>query len=371
MVTMTQKSSPITVLVVDDSAFMRKSISLMLESDPDIRVLATARDGRDAIDKIKSLNPDLVTLDVEMPNLDGLSALKIIMKECPVPVLMVSSITTEGADATFEALNLGAIDFISKDLSSVSANIINVRDELIAKVKAIARSKSLLARFSSGKRPSTQSQSLSANRSPSILDAQQDFEAVLVGISTGGPQALFHFLPQLPASFPLGIAIVQHMPPRFTKSMADRLDGLCQLTVKEANTGDELLPGTVLIAQGGRQMTFEAGHESLRAVISDEPTSSIYRPSADIMMVSAASAVTKPFVGLIMTGMGRDGLHGLRLIKKKGGCVIAQNEQTCIVYGMPKAAVDDGIADYVLPLEKISEGLLMIAGERSEMHVRL
>ncbi len=366
---MSEKSSPITVLVVDDSAFMRKSISLMLESDPEISVLATARDGRDAIDKIKGLNPDLVTLDVEMPNLDGLSALKIIMKECPVPVLMVSSMTTEGADATFEALDIGAIDFIPKDLSSGSANIIKVRDELIAKVKAIARSKSLSARFFSGKRASTETQSLSANKNLPILDAQQDFEAVLVGISTGGPKALFQFLPQLPASFPLGIAIVQHMPPHFTKSMADRLDGLCELTVKEAKTGDKLLPGTVLIAQGGRQMTFEAGDESLTAIISDEPTSSIYRPSADIMMVSAANAVTKPFVGLIMTGMGKDGLHGLRLIKKKGGCVIAQNEQSCIVYGMPKAAVDDGIADYVLPLEQIPSALLMIAGERSEIHV--
>ena len=369
MVTISQKLSPITVLVVDDSAFMRKSISLMLESDPEITVLATARDGRDAINKIKDLHPDIVTLDVEMPNLDGLSALKIIMKECPVPVLMLSSITTEGADATFQAMDLGAIDFISKDLSSVSANIINVKEELTAKVKAIARSKSLLTRFNFGKRASTQHQGLPANKNLPLVDPQQDFEAVLVGISTGGPQALFQFLPQLPASFPLGIAIVQHMPPRFTKSMADRLDGLCQLSVKEAETGDKLLPGSVLIAPGGRQMTFEAGHESLTAIISDEPTSSIYRPSADIMMVSAASAVSKPFVGLIMTGMGKDGLHGLRLIKKKGGCVLAQNEETCIIYGMPKAAVEDGIADYILPLEQISTALMTIAGARSEIQV--
>ena len=366
---MTPKYSPITVLVVDDSAFMRKSISLMLESDPEISVLATARDGRDAIVKIKDLKPDLVTLDIEMPILDGLSALKIIMKECPVPVLMVSSVTTEGADATLKALDLGAIDFISKDLSSASANIINVRDELVAKVKAIARNTSLSERLSSGKRSSTQSHGLSLDKGLSIPDIQQDFEAVLVGISTGGPQALLQFLPQLPANFPLGIAIVQHMPPRFTKSMAERLDGLCQLTVKEASTGDELLPGTVLIAQGGRQMTFESGRESLTAVISDEPASSIYRPSADIMMISAASAVNKPFVGLIMTGMGKDGLHGLRLIKKKGGCVIAQDAQSCIIYGMPKAAVEDGIADYVLPLDQISAALLTVAGARNEIRV--
>jgi len=366
---MNHKLNPIKVLVVDDSAFMRKSISLMLESDPEISVLATARDGRDAIDKIKNLKPDLVTLDVEMPNLDGLSALKIIMKECPVPVLMVSSITTEGTYATLTALDLAAIDFISKDLSSVSANIINVKDELIAKVKAIGRSTSLRERFISGKRALPQTQSVPAKKNLSIPDFQQDYEAVLVGISTGGPQALFQFLPQLPASFPLGIAIVQHMPPRFTKSMAERLDGSCSMRVKEARTGDELLPGTVLIAQGGRQMTFEAGRESLTAIISDEPASTIYRPSADNMMVSAANAATKPFIGLIMTGMGKDGLHGLRLIKNKGGCVIAQNEQTCVVYGMPKAAVDDGIADYVLPLEQIPAALLMVAGAQSGIQV--
>jgi two-component system, chemotaxis family, protein-glutamate methylesterase/glutaminase len=293
--------------------------------------------------------------------LDGLSALKIIMEDCPVPVLMVSSVTTEGADATLHAFDLGAIDFISKELSSVSVNIINIKDELIAKVKAIVGSTSVKERFAPGRVRKAIYPKSRGVRAGSMLNPGKVFGAVVIGISTGGPHALLQFLPRLPDSFPIGIAVVQHMPAHFTKSMAERLNGLCPLRVKEAEQGDMLLPGTVLIAPGGRQMTFDPDHRGLSVVISDEPRTSIYRPSATIMMTSAAEASRGPLVGVIMTGMGKDGLEGLRLIKKKGGCVLAQDEKSCVVYGMPKAAVDDGIADYVLPLEQIPRALQMIA----------
>ena len=236
-------------------------------------------------------------------------------------------------------------------------NIINIKDELIAKVKAIIGSASVTERFAPGRLRNAISPKMPCTRASSVFNPGKAFGAVVIGISTGGPHALLQFLPHLPASFPVGIAVVQHMPAHFTKSMADRLNGICPMRVKEAEHGDKLLPGTVLIAPGGRQMTFQPASRCLSVVISDEPRTSIYRPSANIMMTSAAAAFPGPLVGVIMTGMGKDGLEGLRLIKKRGGCVMAQDEKSCVVYGMPKAAVDDGIADYVLPLDQIPRAL--------------
>ncbi len=356
----------INIVVIDDSAFMRKSITLMLESDPEIKVVATARDGREGIEMIRRHKPDLVTLDVEMPGMDGIEALKIIMGEMPLPVLMVSSLTTDGADATLEALDLGAVDFISKDLSHVSINIVKIRDELIAKIKGIVRSPGIRTRYRA-KSPVSISSTTSLGQRlerAKLTETSASHRAVVVGISTGGPHALLRMLPQLPSTFPLGVAVVQHMPPHFTKSLAERLNGVCNLKVKEAENGDELKGGTILVAPGGKQMMFSNNSGTITTVISDEPQSNLYRPSADVMMSSAARVIQDPIVGLIMTGMGKDGLEGLRMIKNKGGYVVAQDEESCVVYGMPKAAVDEGIVDAVVPLDAIAGTLVKLTGNK-------
>jgi two-component system, chemotaxis family, protein-glutamate methylesterase/glutaminase len=364
----------INCIVVDDSAFMRKSLAMMLESDPQIKVVATARDGREGIEKIRELHPDLVTMDIEMPGMDGLTALGIIMKECPLPVLMVSSLTTDGAKSTLDALGLGAVDFIPKELSFVSLDIVKIKQELVSKVKSIVQSRSLQFRLqriraaSQGIRDSANAAKAGSAApaapakpaAPTAIGRRKDLRAVVLGISTGGPFALLQTIPKLPKDFPLGIAVVQHMPPRFTKSMAERLDGLSQVSVKEAEDGDVLVPGRVLIAPGGQHMTFKHQGSDVIAKITAEPAETLYRPCADVMMLSAVQAINGPLLGVIMTGMGKDGLEGLRKIKKNGGMVVAQNEESCVVYGMPKAAVDDGIADLVLPLEEIPAALTKI-----------
>ena len=347
----------INVVVIDDSAFMRKSISLMLESDPGIKVVATARDGQDGINKIREFRPDIVTLDIEMPVLDGLSALRIIMKEIPLPVIMISSLTSEGTQATLDALNLGAVDFIPKELSYVSVDIKKIREELISKVKAIVRSRPPRLRLVGAPlRPLEPGQS----RWGIPVGAGNDLKAVVLGVSTGGPYALLQTIPKLPVDFPLGIAVVQHMPPRFTKSLAERLDSLSSLNVKEAEDGDILKPGVVLLAPGGRHLKFRRKGGSVAATIGSEPANSVYKPCADVMMTSAVEAFNGPLLGIIMTGMGKDGLEGLRRIKQKGGFVIAQDEDSCVVYGMPRAAVEAGVADAVLPLAEIPRGMTRV-----------
>jgi len=356
----------INVVIVDDSAFMRKSLSMMLESDPQIKVVATARNGKEGIEKIRQYRPDLVTMDIEMPEMDGLTALGIIMKEMPLPVLMVSSLTNEGAQSTLDALNLGAVDFIPKDLSSVSLDIVKIKEDLIAKVKHIAQSRALqfrLQRIRSGGRTRAAAPLAPVQRAGSVPSGRKDLRAVVIGISTGGPFALLQTIPKLPKDFPLGIAIVQHMPPRFTKSMAERLNGLSKVEVKEAEAGDILRPGLVLIAPGGMHMTFEANGNSAAAVISPEPSTTLHRPCADVMILSAADVFKGPLLGVIMTGMGKDGLQGLKRIKMLGGFVVAQNEETCVVYGMPKAAVDEGVADVAVALEDIPKTLVKIVSE--------
>jgi two-component system chemotaxis response regulator CheB len=358
-------SRQINVIVVDDSAFMRKSLSMMLESDPEIKVIATGLNGRDGVEKIRQLRPDLVTLDIEMPEMDGLTALGIIMKEMPLPVLMVSSLTTEGAQSTLDALALGAVDFIPKELSFVSLDIVKIKEELVAKVKSIVHSRSLafrLQRIRGSVLPRPKEIVQTSWKSQQSKIPKKHYRGLVIGISTGGPMALLQIIPKIPSNFPLGIAIVQHMPPRFTQSMSQRLDGLSQVRVKEAENGDLLEPGKVLIAPGGKHLLFDHHGTQVRARISEEPKTTLYRPCADVMMKSALEAVNGPMIGLIMTGMGKDGLEGLKMIKKQGGIVVAQNEETCVVYGMPKAAVDENVADMVVPLEDIPNALNSLVG---------
>ncbi len=342
----------IKILVVDDSAFMRKSLTLLLESDPQIKVIDTASDGLIAIEKIKTLHPDIVTLDVEMPNMDGISALQIIMKECPTPVLMVSSLTLEGADTTLKALELGAIDFIPKEMSFVSVAITSIKDELVSKVKAIHSSKAVakkISRTSSNDNKKLKIQKPALSKLPKLR-----YSALAIGISTGGPISLQKVVPLLSEKINIPIFIVQHMPPKFTASLADRLNSLSPLQVKEAEDNEVVRNGVVYIAPGGFHLKFKTDKvNNITIKISDKPDDVLHKPSVDVMLHSLHEAYGKNILGLIMTGMGKDGLDGIKKIKAAGGHCIAQDEESCVVYGMPRAIIENGLADVVASLEEI------------------
>jgi len=346
----------IKAVVVDDSAFMRKSLSLMLESTGEIEVIATARDGIEGVEMVKTKFPDIVTMDIEMPRMDGLTALQKIMKEHPTPVLMVSSLTTEGAKDTLKALEYGAVDFIPKELSYVNVNIIKIKEDLVAKVKAIVSQKSLSLRLQ-------RIQNLNANKGVAPVAPRQDYSsksipqigyrAIALGISTGGPMSLQKVIPRLSKKLSIPMFIVQHMPPKFTKSLAERLNGLSEVEVKEIVRG-----GVVYIAPGGFHMTVDkTGNNHSMISISDTPSDTLHRPSVDVMLNSVIKVYNKYALGVIMTGMGRDGADAIKELKMKGGYSIAQDEDSCVVYGMPKAIVDAGYADLVLPLDNIANAI--------------
>jgi len=348
-------NNKIKALVVDDSAFMRKSISIMLESDPEIKVIGTAKDGEEGYNLVKSLRPDIVTLDIEMPKMDGLTALKKIMKDCPTSVMMVSSLTTEGAEDTIKALEYGAVDFIPKELSYVNVNIIKIKEDLINKVKEIVKQKILRDRL-------RRVQKLNQRKSPSTVVANKadipaiGYKAVGLGISTGGPFSLQKVIPFLSKKINCPIFIVQHMPPKFTKSLAERLDGMSELEVKEAEDNETVRNGVVYIAKGGQHMTLKKdSFDSVVIKISEDPSETLHRPSVDVMFNSVIDIYGKYALGVIMTGMGKDGLEGIKKLKELGGYCVAQDESTCVVYGMPKAVADAGLADAIVPVEKIPE----------------
>ncbi len=336
----------IRVLVVDDSAFMRNAITKMITSDPDFVVVGTARDGVEAIDKVISLRPDIVTLDIEMPRMNGLEALKVIMDKSPVPVVMLSSLTTEGARETIEALELGALDFIPKNLSDLSINIVKIKDHLLRKLKEIGRK-----RFVPPKRKAREKVTVIRKS----FEGQRKVGLVTIGCSTGGPRALQEIIPRLPADFPVAILISQHMPKSFTGPFAERLNQLSSINVKEAESGEPIKSGTVYIAPGGGHMgLLRRKAIDVRIRLLSDNGESIYKPSVDVMMLSAAEVFPGRVLGVILTGMGNDGLKGIRKIKQDGGRTIAQDEATSVVYGMPKAIVDAGLADKVLPINEIA-----------------
>ncbi len=346
----------ITVLIVDDSAFMRKSLSIMLQSDPGITVIGTARDGQEGFTLAKNLKPDIMTLDIEMPVMDGLTALKKIMAECPTSVIMVSSITTEGAQATIKALELGAVDFIPKELSYVSVNISNIREDLISKIKEIVRQKLLKERLSRIRNAAPTAPP--PKRLTSVIKQipRLGYKAVAMGISTGGPFTLQKILPLISEKINVPIFIVQHMPPKFTKTLAERLNGMCSLEVKEAEDFEPVRPNVIYIAPGGFHMKVKSnGAGRVEINVSSEPSNTLHRPAVDVMMNSVIDVYGKQTLGVIMTGMGKDGCEAIKKLKALGGHSIAQDEESCVVYGMPKAIVDAGLADLVLPIEKIPE----------------
>lgn len=343
----------IRVMVVDDSAFMRSAIKGMLNGDPDIEVIATARDGQEAVEKAERLHPDAITMDLEMPRMDGLSAIKAIMERNPTPILVVSSLTTDSAEATLKALELGAMDFVCKDLQTRSMNILNLEEMLRAKIRQIAKKK--VKHF----HPRTY-----LDKPPiamPVFDSgrMQNVAVVAIGTSTGGPKALQEVIPFLPKDFIVPVMVVQHMPVLFTKPFAERLDSISQLNVKEAENGDVIEAGNVYIARGGVHMKAKRINSFKSEIILDpEPENILYHPSVNVMMFSCLETFGGRILGVIMTGMGDDGTQGLKAIKQAGGKSIAQNEETCVVYGMPKMAVEAGAVDKVVPLQNIANEIV-------------
>jgi two-component system chemotaxis response regulator CheB len=336
---------PIKVLVVDDSALMRKLIPQIIEKDPAISVVGTAMDGEFALKKISELKPDVVTLDLDMPRMDGMETLRQIMRTSRLPVVVVSSLSTEGASATFKALGLGATDFITKPKDALLAQMDEIGFDLIYKIKAAAMRRSA---------PSAQSIDFNVKvikpqirRSPTSL-------LVAIGISTGGPNSLQEVLSQLPADFPCSIVIVQHMPEGFTELFSHRLDECCAIDVKEAAEGDELLAGRALICPGNRHIMVHHGPAGGYVSLNENARVNGHRPSADVLFHAAAKEFGSEAIGLIMTGMGEDGAEGLGAMRQSGAMTIAQDENSCVVFGMPRAAIERGYAQRVVPLDAIA-----------------
>jgi two-component system chemotaxis response regulator CheB len=352
-------SERIRVLVVDDSALMRKLIPAILARDPQIEVVGTAMDGAFALKKIEELQPDVVTLDLEMPRMDGMETLRLIMRRAPTPVILFSTHSKEGAYSTFKALALGAVDFVAKPQDAAAGNIDAIADQLIAKVK--------IAKRAGGRKLPPAVVSEDATLPGKGTRAQLPPSRVIaIGISTGGPNALQFVLSQLPADFPATILVVQHMPEGFTEMFARRLDECCPVEVHEAKSGDLLAAGRVLITPGNRHMMVRRMPRGDMVVLSDAPPVNGHRPSADVLFHSVAQEFGPTAVGLLMTGMGEDGAEGLGAIKNAGGMTIAQSEDTCVVSGMPRAAILKGYASKIIPLDGVAAHLIsQYGGDRN------
>ena len=400
----------IRILIADDSAFMRKVLTDLFKAQPDFEVVGTAINGRDAVEKVKKYHPDLLTLDVQMPVMDGLNALAVIMEIAPMPVVMLSSLTKEGTDETIRALSLGAVDFISKAGGSIS-RIDTIEADILAKCRAAAKANvksamkgtraaelaekerrakekvepprmhhvELKARHNpfgtklaiEEKKPSPfghRENPLLQKRKPVLTPHAQpapnvkasgagSSKLVAIGTSTGGPQALQSVITRLPGDLPCGVVVVQHMPPGFTKSLANRLDSLSKVSVKEAEDGDVIEPGHVYIAPGNYHMRVASEGSKRKIVLSQDPPVGNHRPAVNVLYDSVAP-VGKNLVAVIMTGMGCDGTEGMKKIKAQGGYSIAQDESTSVVYGMPKSVVDAGLADEIRPVTDIARAIV-------------
>ncbi len=337
----------IRALVVDDSALMRKMIPQILQQDPGIEVVGTAMDGLFALKKIAELRPDVVTLDIDMPRMDGIETLRRIMVEFGTPTIMVSSLSKRDANLTFQALEIGAFDYVTKPQDAISVHIGEIGGDLIAKVRAavenpVARLRRIYA--------APAAPLATAKRATGKRTAER---VLAIGISTGGPNALTYLLPRLPEDFPAALLIVQHMPAGFTEMFAARLNGLCRIEVKEAKEGDLVQAGRALIAPGDRHLKVKRMPLGSIAILSDAPSVSGHRPSADVLFRSVAAEYGRCAVGLIMTGMGADGADGIGEIKAQGGLTIAEDERSCVVFGMPKAAIERNHVAKVVRLEEL------------------
>lgn len=339
---------PYQVLIVDDSSLMRQLLTQILSSDPELEVVGTAGDPYAAREKIKVLHPDVLTLDIEMPRMDGLTFLEKLMRGHPMPVVMISSLTERGAETTLRALSLGAVDYVSKPKLDVSSGTIEQAADIIAKVKAAAQVKVRTAPKPATGPPQAAGPAYHLNATHKV---------VAIGASTGGTEALKDLLAPLPADFP-GIVMVQHMPEAFTRQFAERLNSLCRIHVKEAKDGDRVLPGHALLAPGGHQMAIiRKGLENSVRVYRGERVNR-HLPSVDVLFSSCARNLGRNALGVLLTGMGADGAKGMLEMKQAEAHTIAQDEASCVVYGMPREAVLLGGVDQILPLTRIPEALL-------------
>ncbi|MGE8144735.1 protein-glutamate methylesterase/protein-glutamine glutaminase [Pseudomonas frederiksbergensis] len=371
----------VKVLVVDDSGFFRRRVSEILSADPNIQVVGTATNGKEAIDQALALKPDVITMDYEMPMMDGITAVRHIMQRCPTPVLMFSSLTHEGARVTLDALDAGAVDFLPKNFEDISRNPEKVKQLLCEKILSISRSNRRANTYSApapvaapAPTPAPSSVSSYASTAParpapaplptrapasagpsSPAPKRKAYKLVAIGTSTGGPVALQRVLTQLPANFPAPIVLIQHMPAAFTKAFAERLDKLCRINVKEAEDGDILRPGLALLAPGGKQMMID-GRGAVKILPGDERLN--YKPCVDITFGSAAKSYGDKVLAVVLTGMGADGREGARLLKQGGSAIWAQDEASCVIYGMPMAIVKADLADAIYSLDDIGKHLV-------------
>lgn len=338
----------IRVLVVDDSAFLRKVVREMLSRSPYLDVVGAARDGVEALEMVEQLKPHVVTCDLTMPRLDGVGFVREQMSRRPLPILILS-VANQDAALALEALEAGAVDFVQKPTALASEELLHIREELVEKVKAAA-----LAPMRAGAIELVPPVALPDFPKPQSYR----FDAVVIGISTGGPQALRMMLPQIPANFPVPIAIVLHMPVGFTALFAEKLDEICELNVKEAAEGDVMVPGRALIAQAGKHLTFERKGEAVVAHLTRQPAEMLHRPSVDVLFQSAAQVYGERVLGVVMTGMGSDGREGAAWIKAEGGVILTEAEVSCIIYGMPRAVVEAGLSDGAVPLGAMADGII-------------
>ncbi|RRD71538.1 MULTISPECIES: chemotaxis response regulator protein-glutamate methylesterase [unclassified Desulfovibrio] len=348
----------IRVLVVDDSAFMRNAIVSLLEKDPNIKVVGTAHDGQDALKKAADIDADVMTLDVEMPRLDGLGTLQALMKSTPLPVLMISSLTESGAESTLKAMEFGALDFIPKTMSNDKEVF---GEELRRKVTALARRKSIIklkyrristppAAIPKAPQVGAASYAQSPCRGPRDL--------VVIGVSTGGPPVVQKILSALPADLPACILIAQHMPAAFTGPFAKRLDGVCKITVTEAVDGDKFKLGHAYVCPGGKHIGIRMRGALPEISVTEEPRDALYKPTVNLLMETAGKAMGRRTLGVMLTGMGADGCEGAKVLRETGGCLIAQSEASCVVYGMPKAVVDAKLANQILDADDIANAII-------------
>lgn len=376
---------PIQVLIVDDSSFFRRRVSDIINSDPELQVVDTASNGQEAIEKIKRLRPNVVTMDIEMPVMDGITAVRHIMADNPLPILMFSSLTHEGARATLDALEAGAMDFLPKKFEDIARNRDEATQLLQQRVKALGQRRGSIMRAVAPPASKTPPSSLrghtgtpaptrptpstpkpvarpAAPTAPRARRSGKQYRVLAIGTSTGGPVALQNVLTKFPANYPHPIVLVQHMPAAFTGAFAQRLNSLCQINIKEAANGDILRPGCAYLAPGGKQMLVEGTSTNARLKIVEGDDRVNYRPCVDITFASLAKVYHGSVLAVVLTGMGADGRDGSRLLKSGGSTIWAQDEESCVVYGMPQAVVNAGIAEHAIPLEHIAERILVESG---------
>lgn len=357
----------VRVLVVDDSGFFRRRIAEILSADSRLEVVGSAENGDEALRQVKSLKPDVVTMDIEMPVMDGITAVRRIMAEQPTPVLMFSTLTYEGGKATLDALEAGALDFLPKRFEDMAKDRESGARTLCSRVYQLGSRHGAFAPKSAPavsvivpRAPTPEAKQVPAPTATRPVARPGSIKLVAIGASTGGPVALQQVLTKLPANFPLPLALIQHMPANFTKAFAERLDQQCAIAVKEAEDKDELRPGLALLAPGGKQMLVERGGSRLVVSIHESRPELTYKPSVDITFGSAARIMGRDVLAVVLTGMGADGREGARLLKQGGSLIWAQDEASCVIYGMPAAVVQANLADRVLPLSEIGAALAAI-----------